>query len=143
MKMELNRGKDAMLDKVLVVDDELAIRELLDIFLTGEEYEVILASNGKEALELVEKEQPKAVLLDIKMPGINGIEVCRRLKAKDESKFIPIIMITASMDHRTEAVEAGADDIVTKPFNMEQLSFRLKSALRTRYLSAELGRAMS
>ena len=143
MKMELNRGKDAMLDKVLVVDDELAIRELLDIFLTGEEYEVILASNGEEALELVEKEQPKAVLLDIKMPGINGIEVCRRLKAKDKSKFIPIIMITASMDHRTEAVEAGADDIVTKPFNMEQLSFRLKSALRTRYLSAELERAMS
>jgi DNA-binding response OmpR family regulator len=143
VKMELNRGKDAMLDKVLVVDDELAIRELLDIFLTGEEYEVILASNGEEALELVEKEQPKAVLLDIKMPGINGIEVCRRLKAKDESKFIPIIMITASMDHRTEAVEAGADDIVTKPFNMEQLSFRLKSALRTRYLSAELERAMS
>jgi DNA-binding response OmpR family regulator len=143
VKMELNRGNDAMLDKVLVVDDELAIRELLDIFLTGEEYEVILASNGEEALELVEKEQPKAVLLDIKMPGINGIEVCRRLKAKDESKFIPIIMITASMDHRTEAVEAGADDIVTKPFNMEQLSFRLKSALRTRYLSAELERAMS
>jgi two-component system response regulator (stage 0 sporulation protein F) len=69
-----------MAEKILVVDDEWELRNLLTEFLTGEGYDVIQASNGEEALELAEKEEPQVILLDIKMPGIDGIEVCRRLK---------------------------------------------------------------
>ena len=129
-------------DKVLVVDDELAIRDILDRFLTEEGYEVILASNGEEAIELAKSENPEIILLDIWMPGISGIETCRRLKANKETRFTPVIIATALWDTYAEAVEAGAEDFVTKPFNLTEVSFRLKSILRVRFLSDELEKAV-
>jgi DNA-binding response OmpR family regulator len=132
-----------MWEKVLVVDDERQIRDLLKEFLTNEAYEVILASNGKEAIELTEREHPDAILLDVKMPEIDGIEVCQRLKEEPSTQFIPIIVITGYVDNKMVAIEAGADDFVHKPINLTELGFRVKSILRTRYLTNELERAVA
>ena len=130
-------------DKVLVVDDEWEIRNLLAEFLAGEGYDVIQASNGEEALELAEKEAPQVILLDILMPGIDGIETCKRLKTKENTRFVPVIMATALWDRYMEAMDAGAEDFVTKPFNLTELSHRVKSILRIRYLTNELDRAVT
>ena len=132
-----------MRDKILVVDDELEIRDLLTEVLTGEGYDVIQASNGMEALELVEKEEPQVILLDVMMPGIDGIEVCRRLKEEDKTRFIPIIMVTAFEDRDVDAFVMGADDFVTKPFSLVELSFRVGSMLRIRHLTDELQRKLA
>ena len=132
-----------MRDKILVVDDERDIRDVLSSFLEEKGYEVILASNGEEALELVERVNPQVILLDVNMPGIDGIETCRRLKAAEKSRSIPIIMITAFQDREIEAYLEGADDFVVKPFNMVEISFRVESMLRIRHLSDELERAMA
>ena len=130
-------------EKVLVVDDELEIRDMLSRFLTELGYEAMVASNGEEAVELAEKENPQAILLDIKMPGIDGIETCKRLKANEKTRFIPVIMATALWDTYSAAIEAGAEDFVTKPFNLTELSHRVKSILRVRYLTNELERAVA
>ena len=130
-------------DKVLVVDDEWEIRDLLSQFLAEEGYEVILASNGEEAIELAERENPQVILLDIMMPGIDGIETCKRLKAEEKTRFIPVIMATALWDTYAEAIEAGAEDFATKPFHLAELSFRVQSIRRVRYLTNELERAVA
>ena len=130
-------------EKILVVDDEFEIRDMLGRFLTEQGYEAILASNGEEAMELAEKENPAAILLDIKMPGTDGIETCKRLKANEKTRFIPVIMATAMWDRYMEAIEADAEDFVTKPFNLTELSHRVKSILRVRYLTNELERAVA
>jgi two-component system cell cycle response regulator len=130
-------------DKILVVDDEWEIRDLLSRFLTEQGFEAILASNGEEAIELAAKENPQAILLDILMPGIDGIETCKRLKAKEKTRFIPVIIATALWDRYMEAIEAGAEDFVTKPFSLMELSHRVKSILRVRYLTNELERAVA
>ena len=127
-------------DKVLAVDDELQMRDLLNLFLTRDGYDVLLASNGEDAIELAKKENPQIILLDIKMPGIDGIEVCRRLKANRKTQSIPIIVITALGDHKMEAIAAGADDFISKPIDMLELTTRVKSIIRISYLSNELER---
>ena len=132
-----------MAEKILVVDDEWELRNILTEFLTGEGYDVIQASNGKEALESAEKEEPQVILLDVKMPGIDGIEVCRRLKEEDKTRFIPIIMVTALEDRDVDAFVEGADDFVTKPFSLVELSFRVKSMLRIKYLTDDLQRSLA
>ena len=101
-----------MADKILVVEDQSTTRELLHTFLTSQGYEVVLASNGKEAIELAKSESPNAILLDVKMPGIDGVETCRRLRAEEQTRYIPVIMVTAFGTTETEATDAGADDFV-------------------------------
>ena len=130
-------------EKVLVVDDELEIRELLSSFLKEEGYGVILAPNGEEAIELAERENPQVIILDIWMPCISGIETCKRLKENEKTRFIPVIMVTALWDSYAEAVEAGAEDFLTKPFHLTEISHRVKSILRVRYLSDELERTLA
>ncbi len=132
-----------MAEKVLVVDDERQIRDLLNEFLTGEGYEVLLASNGEEAIELAETEYPDVILLDVKMPGFDGIEVCKRLKAEPKTQFVPVIMITGYIDNKMVAIEAGVDDFVNKPIDLVELAVRVKSILRIRYLTDELERAVA
>ena len=127
-------------DKVLVVDDELDIRSLLSDFLPGEGYQVLLAADGEEAIDLAKREKPQAILLDVRLPGIDGVETCRRLKAEEETRFIPVIMITAFADNKMDAIDAGADDFVYKPLDLVELSIRLKSILRMRYLNDEIER---
>ena len=132
-----------MAEKILVVDDEWELRNLLTEFLTGEGYDVIQASNGEEAFELAEKEEPQVILLDIEMPGIDGIEVCRRLKEEDKTRFIPVIMVTALEDRDVDAFVEGADDFVTIPFSLMEFSFRVRSMLRIKHLTDDLQRSLA
>jgi len=132
-----------MAEKVLVVDDERQIRDLLGEFLEQEGYEVLLASAGEEAIDLAERKIPHAILLDVKMPSIDGIEVCKKLKAAPRTQFIPVIMITAHVDNKMVAIESGADDFVSKPIDLVELGVRVKSILRIRYLTDELERAVT
>jgi DNA-binding response OmpR family regulator len=124
-----------MADTVLVVDDENTIRDLLNIFLPTKGLKVILAANVEEALELAKKNIPKVVLLDMKMPGIDGLETCRRLRAEEETRYTPIILVTGFGVEKIEADDAGADDLVSKPFDLEDLALRLKSAIRIGHLT--------
>ena len=132
-----------MTEKVLVVDDERQIRDLLGEFLEREGYEVLLASEGEEAIDLAERKIPHAILLDVKMPSVDGIEVCKRLKAEPRTQFIPVIMITGHVDNKMVAIESGADDFVNKPIDLVELAVRVKSILRIRYLTDELERVVT
>jgi DNA-binding response OmpR family regulator len=132
-----------MSERILVADDEQEIRNLLDHFLKGQGYEVVLASDGNQALKLAAEENPQVIILDIKMPGLDGLEVCKRLKEKDQTKFIPVIVITGFEDNKMEALNMGADDFVNKPFDMAEISSRVRSALRIRNLTDELERAVA
>ena len=129
--------------KVLVVDDEWEIRHLLSQFLTEKGYEVILASNGEEAIELAKSESPNAILLDAKMTGIDGVETCRRLRTEKQTRYIPVIMVTAFGPTKTEATDAGADDLINKPFSLADLAVRVKSSLRIGHLSDPVQRLMT
>ena len=132
-----------MAEKILVVDDEQEIRILLDHFLKDQGYEVVLASDGNQALKLAAEENPQVIILDIKMPGLDGLEVCKLLKDKEQTRLIPIIVITGFEDNKIEALNRGADDFVNKPFDMAEIAVRVKSALRIRHLTDELERAVA
>lgn len=132
-----------MADKVLVVDDEREIRDLLQTSLSAEGYEVVVASNGEEAIGLAKTGNPQVILLDIEMPGIDGIETFKRLEADEKTRLIPIIMMTSRGDRDIEAYLEGAADVVIKPFDIVQLAFRVKSMLRVRHLTNELDRALA
>ena len=132
-----------MSEKILVADDEQEIRNLLDHFLKGQGYEVVLASDGNQALKLAAEENPQVIILDIKMPGLDGLEVCKLLKDKEQTRLIPIIVITGFEDNKMEALNRGADDFVNKPFDMAEIAVRVKSALRIRHLTDELERAVA
>ena len=117
--------------KILVVDDERAVRESLQRALELEGYQVELASNGEEALEHVAgPSTPDALILDVLMPGIDGLEVCRRLRA--EGSAVPVLMLTAraEVDSRVAGLDAGADDYLPKPFALAELLARLRALLR-------------
>ena len=132
-----------MAEKILVVDDEQEIRNLLDHFLKDQGYEVVFASDGNQALKLAAEENPQVIILDIKMPGLDGLEVCKLLKGKEQTRLIPIIVITGFEDNKMEALNRGADDFVNKPFDMAEIAIRVKSALRIRHLTDELERAVA
>jgi two-component system response regulator MprA len=114
----------------LVVDDERAVRESLRRALALEGYDVDLAADGEEALESVRRAEPDALILDVLMPGVDGLEVSRRLR-RSGSK-VPILMLTArdAIENRVEGLDAGADDYVTKPFALEELLARVRALLR-------------
>lgn len=116
-------------EKILVVDDEINIRQVLETRLSIRGYNVILASNGEEALELFRKEKPDLVILDIMLPQLDGYEVCSKIR---EGSHVPIIMLTALGDisDRVLGLELGADDYVIKPFSPKELEARIRSVLR-------------
>ena len=105
-------------EKILVVDDEEHILELIKFNLESAGYQVVTAENGEDALRLCSEEKPDLVLLDIMLPGIDGLEVCRRLKSQKETMLIPIIMITTKGEEVDKIIglELEADDYITKPF---------------------------
>jgi class 3 adenylate cyclase len=115
----------------LAVDDEPANLRLLDAVLTPRGYRVLTAPSGAEALALLDTEDVDLVLLDIVMPGMDGHEVCRRIRATPATEFLPVVMITASgSEQRLAALESGADDFVTKPFDKSELLARVASLAR-------------
>ena len=116
---------------VLVVDDVPQNVRLLEAVLTANDFAVTSASSGPEALERAQTSSPDLVLLDVQMHGMNGYEVCRRLREQPATTFLPVIMITASdTEARKDAIEAGADDFVTKPFDQRELLLRVRSLVR-------------
>jgi adenylate cyclase len=116
---------------VLVVDDQDANRRLLEAVLTPRGYRVVTAESGEEALRLLHEDLPDVVLLDILMPGLDGYEVCRRIRDDPTTALLPVVMITASgQQEKVKATEAGADDFVTKPFDQAELLARVKSLVR-------------
>jgi len=118
--------------RVLVVDDILPNVKLLEAKLACEYYEVVTATSGKEALEKVVSDNPDIVLLDVMMPGMDGFEVCRRIKENSETAHIPVVMVTALTDvqDKVRGLEAGADDFLSKPINDVALMARVRSLAR-------------
>jgi two-component system, OmpR family, alkaline phosphatase synthesis response regulator PhoP len=119
-------------DKILVIDDEEDILELLRFNLTKEGYQVCSASTGEEALSVARTERPDLVLLDLMLPGIDGLEVARRLKADPITRNMPIVMLTAKGEESdiVTGLELGAEDYITKPFSRKVLVARLRAVLR-------------
>jgi adenylate cyclase len=120
--------------RILVVDDDALNRDYLEQELEDRGYRVVAAADGREALELVAAEPPDLILLDVVMPRMDGIEVCRRLKDDPETRLIPIIIMTAltAREDRVRGVEVGADDFLTKPVDERELHGRISGALRVK-----------
>lgn len=119
-------------EKVIVIEDEADILEVIEYNLSREGYLVCSAMDGEEALRLIKKENPDIVLLDLMLPGLNGIEVCRRLKGDSMTCQIPVIMVTAKGEESdiVLGLGMGADDYVVKPFSPKELIARVKAVLR-------------
>jgi two-component system phosphate regulon response regulator PhoB len=117
---------------ILVVEDEDALSTLLQYNLDKEGYDVAVAADGEEALTLVSERLPDIIVLDWMLPKISGIEVCRRLRQRSESRNVPIIMLTARGEEsdRIRGLDTGADDYIVKPFAMSELSARIRAVLR-------------
>ncbi len=128
---------------ILVVEDEPAQREVLCYNFAAEGFNVITAENGEEALLLVGEGPPDLIVLDWMLPSVSGIEVCRRLKSRVETRAIPIIMLSARSEEldRVRGLETGADDYVIKPYSITELMARVRTQLR-RTRPASVGRAL-
>lgn len=137
-------SKESQKAKILVVDDVPRNVRLMDLILKAEGYRVVVAYSGREALEKVETEQPDLILLDVMMPGMDGYEVCRKLRRNRRTRVLPIVMITAyerGVEKKIEALDAGADDFISKPFDRYEVMARVRSLLRVKRLHDELLRA--
>ncbi|MFQ5574335.1 MAG: HD domain-containing phosphohydrolase [Terriglobia bacterium] len=132
--------QETNVSRVLVVDDNKATRELLIDCLKEAGYEVISAVDGHQALEIVESARPDLVLLDVMMPGVDGYHVCAQIKGSDETRFIPVVMVSVLSDvkDRVKGIEVGADDFLNKPVSRVELLTRVKSLLRAKYLNEAL-----
>jgi len=121
-----------MAKKILIVDDEQDLRDLLQFNLKKEGYQILPAVDGEQALELAESYQPDLIILDIMMPGKNGLEVIGELRKNEETQDIPVIFLTAKDSEIDEIVglELGADDYIIKPISIRKLVARIKTALR-------------
>ncbi len=132
--------------KVLVVDDNLQNLELLVEYLGSiENCRTLTATDGLEALEVVGRDKPDLILLDIMMPRMSGYEVCRKLRSDPETRDIPVIMVTAlnELGDMERAIESGTDDFLSKPFNRLELITRVKSLLKVRHLKDDLERTLA
>ena len=134
-----------MPERVLVVDDEAVNQELIKAILIDAGYEVVLASDGPSALAEVQAHPPDLILLDLLMPGMQGLEVCQRLKQKEATVRIPVIVVTAvgQITAKEAALTNGADDFVTKPFQPADLRARVQAMLKVRQIREELDRTLA
>ena len=126
-------------EKILVVEDEDDIRELIQYNLQKEGYRVVSVSNGEAALKKFKVEKPDLVLLDLMLPGIDGLSVCKELKASGEARNVPVIMLTAKSEEVdvVTGLEVGADDYMTKPFSPRVLLARIRAILRRKKREAD------
>ena len=133
-------GADGNSAKVLIVDDNKENIDLVAYFLKPQNYQILTAYDGVEALEIVEREEPDIILLDIMLPKMDGFQVCERIKKDRKTQFIPIIMITAlkELKDKIRSLEVGADDFISKPFENVELLTRVKSLLRIKKYHDEI-----
>jgi len=131
--------------KILIAEDYPEGLELLEAYLDGTDYDIDTASDGEDTLRKVQTFQPDLILLDVMMPKISGFEVCKRIKAKPETRDIIIHMITALDQHHDidRAVEAGTNDFLTKPINKTELLLRIKAALASRHYKDPLDQTLA
>ena len=131
-------------ERILVVDDTKANRDILRILLKRDGYEIVEAADGVEALDLVESAQPDLVLLDIMMPGMDGFEVCERLKDNAETRDLPVIFLSAlsDTDQKVKGLDLGAADYITKPFDKGEVRARVRTHLDLRRLNLSLSSAI-
>jgi len=138
--MSTNTGgakvEEAMTPKILVIEDEPALLDTLEYNLAKQGYRVLTAADGRQGLDLARAEHPDLLVLDLMLPGMDGLEVCRNIRQTDN---LPIIMLTAQTDEidRVVGLEVGADDYLTKPFGMRELLARVKAQLRRTRLLRE------
>ncbi|MEW6266782.1 MAG: response regulator transcription factor [Thermodesulfobacteriota bacterium] len=127
-------------ETILVVEDERDILDLIEYNLHEAGYHVLRAMNGQEALDLARKQRPDLVVLDLMLPGLDGKEVCRRIKQDESLRQIPVVMLTAKAEEvdRIVGLELGADDYMTKPFSPRELVLRVKAVLRRTLAPPEL-----
>jgi CheY-like chemotaxis protein len=125
---------------LMVVDDDSLVQEVLQAKLERAGYRVCVLPDGDSALQAIAENLPDLLILDINMPGLDGFEVCRRLRSDERTRAMPILMLTAygGLDHIVKGLEIGADDYMTKPFEFEELLVRIKSLLRMRWIEREL-----
>jgi DNA-binding response OmpR family regulator len=118
--------------KVLIVDDEPHIVNLVKLSLDKRRYNVTGAYSGREALQLIEKNSPDVIVVDLMMPGINGYELCQAIRSRTGTKDVPIIILSAKhqMNDKLHAIDVGADDYITKPFDPLELERRIRLNLR-------------
>ncbi len=135
----------ALSSKVLIADDNQQNCELLDAYLSDEDYEIAMAYDGQQTLDRVASWEPDLILLDIMMPKLSGYEVCQQLKSDERTRAIPILMVTALNEKNDieKAVNAGCDDFLTKPVNQLELKTRVRSLLRVRHLTNERDRLLA
>ena len=121
-----------MSDKILVVEDEADIRKLISYHLNQERFPVLEAENGEDALDLVQKETPRLIVLDLMLPSLSGLEFCKIIRQTPETAQTPILMLTARAGEadRVVGLELGADDYITKPFSPREMVARVKAVLR-------------
>ena len=122
--------------RVLVADDTDSVRALFQKLLTADGHEVISVEDGIEALDAIQRHRPDVILLDVGMPGLDGIEVCRRLKSDPETRLTPVVLVTGLSDlsDRIKGIEAGADDFLSKPVHPHELRARVVSLSRMKQL---------
>jgi two-component system phosphate regulon response regulator PhoB len=128
-------------EKIVVIEDEADILEVMEYNLTREGYEVLPCTDGEEGLEMVRKEDPDLVLLDLMLPGMDGLEVCRRIKQDDVIRHVSIVMVTAKGEESDVVLGLGlgSDDYIVKPFSPKELVARVKAVLRRGPLREETG----
>src|SRR5687767_7399477 len=126
--------------RLLIVDDEPHVSSLLRRFLSQENYDVTVINDGESALAWLNDHTADVVVFDIMMPGVTGIDLCRKMKADRATRLIPVVLITgyASQEEQLEAVDAGADDVILKPVDSEQFRIRLRSLVRMKRYTDDL-----
>jgi two-component system alkaline phosphatase synthesis response regulator PhoP len=130
-------------EKILVVEDEQDLRELVGKYFVNMGYQVVTTADGGDAVDLAKDEKPQIILLDLRMPELDGLEVCKKLKADKATRAIPIIVVTAYNSELNEALAAGADDFVAKPVHLHDLSVRVKSILKVRHVTDDLEKSVA
>lgn len=131
--------------RVLIADDIPQNRELLEAYLASEGYTILVAGDGQETMQMVDRHQPDLILLDIMMPRMSGYEVCVQIKSDPARRNIPVLIVTALNEPGDieKAVNAGCDDFLTKPVNGLELRTRVRSLLRVRHLTNERDRLLA
>jgi DNA-binding response OmpR family regulator len=125
--------------RILVVEDDAKLRRNLEVLLSGEGYEVGVAESGETALEIAARNLPDAIVCDIMLPGFDGVELVRRLRASDRAATVPVIFLTARADRETHRIgmNAGGDDYITKPFTAQELLSSLSARLERSHLLSD------